>query len=180
MQHPYLLPLEHRAIPLSSLRYRGSEHGVAPLLRARDPAASIMVDLQRDSVLTVTEEVYVQVVLDVMFRLGIRLLPVVRENALVGVLSLQDAQQPNPNRSTVAKAACRLRVSDVMVPSALVPVIEWQTLQQCSVGDLAEIFTGSAAQYLVVLEDETPKLSRVRGLIARERLERQLNPEELL
>lgn len=177
MQHPYMLPPGHRAIPLSSLRYHEEERAT-PLLRARDPAATLMLDLQRDSVLTVTEETDLDLVLDAMFRLGIRVLMVVHEGALVGVVSLPDAQRPRPIDHATAGSipARRPQVADVMVSSALVPSIDWHVIQQCTIADLAEIFSGSGAPYLLVLEDQGPKLSRVRGLVPRERLERRLTP----
>ena len=67
-----------------------------------------------------------------------------------------------------------LCVADVMVPAADMPAVDWQTIAEATVGDLVDIFEGSGAQHLVVLENETMDLSSVRGLIDRVRLERRL------
>ncbi len=166
MQHAYLLPLEHHAIPLASLRYPGRQ--TTPASRVSDPAASLMVDLQRDAVLTITEDIDLEMALDAMFRLGVRLFLVVRASAVVGVLSIEDLRRSQFPRSLQTEAM--RRVADVMVPCPQAPAIDWQTLQRCCIGDLAEIFGGCGAPYLMVLEDETPRCSRVRGLIPRERL----------
>lgn len=176
MQHPYLLPREHHAIPLAALRCRSHAGNASPALRPSDPAASIMVDLERDPFLTVTEDTDLERALDGMFRLGVRLFLVVRASTVVGVLSIQDARRPGAHHGPLPESGLvsRARVVDAMVPCAQVPAIDWRVLHQCSIGDLAEIFAGSGAQYLVVLEDETPRCSRLRGLVARERLDRSL------
>jgi hypothetical protein len=67
-----------------------------------------------------------------------------------------------------------LRAADVMTPSLDVPAIDWQTLQESRISDLMEIFEGTGVRYLVVLQTETATWSTVRGLIHRQRLERQL------
>jgi hypothetical protein len=61
-----------------------------------------------------------------------------------------------------------------MTPAPEVPAIDWQTLQDSRICDLIEIFEGSGVRYLVVLQTETASWSTVRGLIFRQRLERQL------
>ena len=71
-------------------------------------------------------------------------------------------------------AAHELRAIDVMTPAPDVPAIDWQTLQDSRICDLIEIFEGSGVRYLVVLQTETASWSTVRGLIHRQRLERQL------
>jgi hypothetical protein len=62
-----------------------------------------------------------------------------------------------------------------MTPSIDVLVIDWQTLQDSQISDLIEIFEGTGVRYLVVLQTETATWSTVRGLIHRQRLERQLS-----
>ena len=61
-----------------------------------------------------------------------------------------------------------------MTPAADVPAVDWQTIAEARVRDLVEIFEGSGARHLMVLENEDAGHSSVRGLIHRGRLERQL------
>ena len=68
----------------------------------------------------------------------------------------------------------RLRVADVMTPVADVPAVDWQMVEGAQVRDLMEKFEGSGAQHLVVVESAFPNGNRVRGLVHRVRLERQL------
>jgi hypothetical protein len=175
MQQTFLLPREHHAIPLGALR---SHHpGGLPLLRRSDPALSAMLDFEHEPVLTVTEEMDLESTLDAMFRLGMRIFLVVRGAAVVGVLTLQEARSAwAAPADRASQCTRRLRVSEVMVPAALAPAVDWKMLQQWSLGDLSEIFAGSETHYLVVLEDDLASGSRLRGVIARERVERQLRP----
>jgi hypothetical protein len=55
-----------------------------------------------------------------------------------------------------------------------VPAVDWQIIAGAQIRDLIEIFDGIGAQHMVVLENEKPNLSHVRGLVHRGRLERQL------
>jgi CBS domain-containing protein len=169
------LPREHQAIPLDALR---SHHpGGLPVLRRSDPAVSAMLDLEHEPVLTVTEQMDLEAALDAMFRLGMRIFLVVRATAVVGVLSLQEARRAwSGAGERASERARRLQVADVMVPWALAPAVDWAMLRQWSLGDLSEIFAGSETAYLIVLEDDLTSGSRLRGLIARERVERQLSP----
>ena len=161
MERPYLLPRESRAIPIAALR----AHFPAPTLRIGDPAVRAMTDYRRDPLLIVTEEQAIEQVLDEMFRLGVRAFPVVREHVMTGLITIEHARTV-PGRT--------LRVLDVMTPASDVPAIDWQVIEEAHVRDLMEIFDGSGARHLVVLESQSPTLSSVRGLIHRERLERQL------
>lgn len=173
MQQTFLLPREHHAIPVGALRSHNP--AAQPQLRRCDPAVSALLDFEHESVLTVTQDMDLESALDAMFRLGMRIFLVVCGPAVVGVLTLQEARRAwaAPNYPA-APATGALRVSDVMVPCAGAPSVDWKQLQQWSLGDVSEIFAGSETHYLMVLEDDLASVSRLRGLIARERVERQL------
>ncbi len=139
-------------------------------LRFHDPAVLAMTDFSREPPATVTEDVPLEQALNLMFRLATRALLVVRGSAVAGLVTLEDAR---------AARACSgqrgsPRVGAVMTPTREVPAIDWQTLQDSSVADLIEIFDGAAVLHLVVLENEAANVERVRGVIHRARLERQL------
>ncbi len=133
-----------------------------PSLKISDPAVHAMSDFQQDAAQTVGEEVQLECALDQMFRQGVRALVVVREGAVTGLLTLEQAQ-----------AAAR-RVAEAMTPVADVPAIDWQVIESSQVRDLVEIFEGSGAHHLVVVENDGANLARIRGLVDRDRLRRQL------
>ncbi len=171
MNHRYFLPPKRDANAASSLRYPA----FAPLLKANDPAARAMIDFRRDAAPTVNEELELARALDEMFRLGTRAFLVLGEGVVTGLLSAEQAQLP-PVRPADARntLAVSLRVMDVMTPAAQVPAVDWQVIEEALVRDLVDIFEGSGALHLLVLENENAQLAAVRGVIHRERLERQL------
>jgi DeoR family transcriptional regulator, catabolite repression regulator len=160
MKSPYLLA--QRIIPARpALRARSTP----PRLRVSDPAHCAMTDFLQDPPLTLSENVSVEQAVDQMFRLGVRAFLVLRERCVVGLMTAAEAARLTPHH---------LRVADVMTPTDEVPAIGWDTLDEARVGDLIEIFDGSGVNHLVVLENHSATINCVRGLIHRERLDRQL------
>jgi len=141
-----------------------------PRLNLHDSAVRAMTDYRREPPLTITAEESVEQALDAMFRAGARACLVVCDRAVIGVLTAEDArgalQCPQPVRMPQA--------ADVMTCTSDVPAMDWQTLQECRVRDLLEIFDGAGVEHIVVLENDTVNASSVCGVIHRSRLERQL------
>ena len=160
MNHRYFLPPQRDAGAASTLRYPP----YVPTLKINDPAARAMTDFRHDAAPMVDEQQDLQHALDEMFRLGTRAFLVMRAGVVTGLMSVEQAR---PGRGS-------LRVADVITPAARVPAVDWQIIEESRVCDLVDIFEGSGAQHLLVLENEDSQLAAVRGLIHRERLQRQL------
>jgi CBS domain-containing protein len=133
-----------------------------------------MSDFLDDPPRTIAEDAGLEEVMDQMFRLGVRAFLVVRDRSVIGLITAEDAETARRARTHFGATAPELRAADVMTPAPEVPAIDWQTLQDSRICDLMEIFEGSGVRYLVVLQTETANWSTVRGLIHRQRLERQL------
>jgi CBS domain-containing protein len=167
---PFLLALQPGALPALSPRSRPHQ----PLLRPADPALQAMSDFLDDPPRTIAEDAGLEEVVDHMFRLGVRVFLVVRDRSVIGLITAEDADAARSAQKSNGGGARALRAVDVMTPAPEVPAIDWQTLQDSRICDLIEIFEGSGVRYLVVLQNETASWSTVRGLIHRQRLERQL------
>jgi hypothetical protein len=180
MNHRYFLPPRRDALESPSLRYPA----YAPLLRGNDPAPRAMTDFRQDTAPMISEEVGLERALDEMFRVGTRALLVLQEGVVTGLLSVEQLQSAqgsavNSRRNAAALPVAfpvALRVVDVMTPAAQVPAVDWQVVEESLVRDLVDIFEGSGALHLLVLENENAQLAAVRGMIHRDRLERQLGP----
>ncbi|HEY6453609.1 MAG TPA: CBS domain-containing protein [Steroidobacteraceae bacterium] len=135
-------------------------------LRASDPAVRAMTDFLRDPPLTATEDCDLDRALDDMFRLGVRAFLVVRDLAVLGLITVEDIRH--------ARRGTARRVVEVMTGAADMPAIDWQMLQQSTVSDLIEIFEGACVHHLVVVESESAQRASVRGLVQRSRVERRL------
>jgi CBS domain-containing protein len=126
---------------------------------------------------TIADDASIELVIDEMFRLGVRAFLVVCEASVVGVITAEDASAAREaRRAKLRSGAADLepRAVDVMTPTHEVPAIDWQTVQDARISDLLEIFEATGVRYLVVLQTETASWCSVRGLIYRRRLERQL------
>jgi CBS domain-containing protein len=139
-------------------------------LRSNDPAVRAMTDFLRDPPLTTVEDCDLDTAMDDMFRLGVRAFLVVRDLAVVGLITAEDIRQSR--RSGVS------RVAEVMTSAADMPAIDWMTLREAKVCDLMEIFEGASVHHLVVLETESTQRATVRGLVHRARVERRLHAGE--
>jgi CBS domain-containing protein len=171
---PAFLPPRHNDTA-ASLPVRAPAH--LPRLSLNDSAVRALTDYRRDPPLTITAEESVEQALDAMFRAGARACLVVCDRAVIGVLGAEDARrslQPARRTGSGSVPAGALRAADVMTCTAEVPAMDWQTLQECKVRDLLEIFDGAGVDHLVVLENDALNASSVRGVIHRSRLERQL------
>ena len=170
VNRPYLLAQTPSAVPALSPRSRPHR----PQLKVSDPAVRAMNDFQRDPPGTVAEDADLEQIIDHMFRLGVRAFLVVHERTVIGLITAEDASVARRARQHPGGGSRALRAVDIMTPSIDVPAIDYQTLQDARVSDLLEIFEGTGVYYLVVLQTETATWSTVRGLIHRQRLERQL------
>ncbi len=169
----YLLARQPIAIPALSPRSRP----YAPPLKPGDPAVRAMNDFLQDPPHTVAADTGLEEVIDCMFRLGLRVFLVVHDRSVIGLITAEDAGDARRTRQRSDGAGCEPRAADAMTPSLDVPAIDWQTLQDSRISDLIEIFEGTGVKYLVVLQTESASFSTVRGLIHRQRLERQLRRE---
>lgn len=176
MNDRYFLPPHREAGAAATLRYPP----YVPSLKINDPAVRAMTDFHHDAAPMVSEELDLRHALDEMFRLGTRAFLVVRAGVVTGLMSVEQAQPAHggdPRAADVVRAmpgGAHLKVADVMTPAAKVPAVDWQVIEEAQVRDLVDIFEGSGALHLLVLENEDSQLAVVRGLIHRERLERQL------
>jgi CBS domain-containing protein len=117
---------------------------------------------------TISEDCWLDEVLDKMSRLGVRAFLVTRERHVVGLISYEDIKR---ERATHCGAS---RAVDVMTDAGHIPMIDWQTVLHSTVGDLLQILEDSHANHLLVVETDNTSLARVRGLVYHRQLMRQL------
>jgi CBS domain-containing protein len=106
--------------------------------------------------------------LDKMAELGVPAFLVTREQQVVGLVTFDDVQR---QRGPLCGPDC---VADVMTDASHVPMIDWQTVLDATVSDMLQIFDRTHANHLVVVDTESSAFTRVRGLVYRRQLVRQL------
>jgi len=145
-----------------------------PYVRCDDPAVKVMTDFTHEIATTIGAERRLDDALNELFRSSVRALLVTSEQQVRGLVTVRDLRGESIAHSDYRAWRDSLLVADVMTSANDMPTIDWQVVLDATVGDLAEIFQGTGVECLVVMESESSALVRIRGLIHRSRLERQM------
>ncbi|MDE2145212.1 MAG: CBS domain-containing protein [Burkholderiales bacterium] len=148
------------------------------------PALSVMTDLCTVKAATIAPAASLHQAEQQMIYQGVRMLFVVTDMpAFAGLITATDLRGAKPMQ-IVHERGLRydeLSVADVMTPLDRLEAVAFERLQGATVGDAVATLKRFGHQHLLVLEtpaDGTPR--RVRGLVSRTQIERQLGePIEL-
>ena len=143
-----------------------------------DPAVLVTTDFRQTPPITVPEHRLIDEALRDMVRFGVRALLVTRDDAVTGLITSYDIQGERPLQflqgSTFSRHA-EIEVGHIMTPWEQGPMLEWSMLEAARVSDVLEIFAGTAATHLMVVESPTIGAATVRGMISRTQTQRQLS-----
>ena len=148
-----------------------------PSVKATDAATHVMTDFAHERPITVNEQRRIDDALEDMICFGVRALLVVRGDQVTGLITSYDIQGERPLQFLQSSTYTRhdeIQVAHVMTPLERVPALDWEEVREASVAEIAEVFSGTAATHLIVLESGVKGAVLVRGLISRTRLGRQL------
>jgi len=161
-------------------------HLVAPTtastLLPTSPALDVMTDLASETAHVVAPDRHIDAALHDMILFGVRLLLVVHEQVVTGIVTSYDimGERPiqflqDPFRSTVPHRHADVRVADIMTPIANVRPLRMKWVSRASVADVAALFRSTDETHLLVADDEPDGSVVIRGIFSRTRLERQLD-----
>jgi CBS-domain-containing membrane protein len=142
------------------------------------PALEVMTDLSQIKAATTLPETSLRQAEQLMIYLGVRMLFVSSDMpALEGLITTTDIYGDKRMRVQDERGLRydELRVSDVMTPLALLDAIAFDIVRSASVGNLIATLKRFGRNHLLVVEaahDGTPR--RVRGVVSRAQIERQL------
>jgi CBS domain-containing protein len=139
-----------------------------PILRMDDSAVQLVDKSPSDVLWAIREGCGLDEVLGKMSRLRVSAFLVIRGRQIVGIVSCEDIQRKR------GRASIDSRVADVMTDAVHVPMLAWETALAATVSDLLQIFDSTRGNHLMVVESERSDFTRVRGLIYRRQLMRQL------
>lgn len=152
----------------------GQSHKVTP----ESPAVDVMTDLTLVKAATTAPSTTLRQAEQVMIHQGVRMLFVVREMPLVeGLVTTTDFHGHQAMRICQQRnvAYDELRVADVMTPLAELDAIDLETMRIASVSNVIATLQRAGRNHLLVIERATAESPRrVRGLISRAQVERQL------
>ena len=144
-----------------------------------------MTDFSTETPARVVPRRHIDDALQDMIRAGIRSLLVVDEGAAVlGLITAADILGTRPlqflQNPLCESHPCRhqdIRVADIMTPWAQLRLLDYHQVKAASAGDLADQFRDAETTHVLVIERSEVGTGRVRGLISRSRLLRQLGPQ---
>lgn len=153
----------------------------APALPPTAPALEAMTDLATEAAHVVAPDRRIDDALHDMIAFGVRLLLVVQERAVLGVVTSYDitGERPIQFLQDPFLGAKPHRHSDVTVADVMTPVGEIRPLRlgwvrSATVAGVAALFGSRADTHLLVADDERDGAVVIRGIFSRTRLERQL------
>jgi CBS domain-containing protein len=149
------------------------------VLRPSDPANLAVTDFTREHPVTVDAERQIDDALNDMIRVGVRALPVLKDQRIVGLITSYDIQGERPLQFLQSSTYTHhrdIRVAHVMTPWHALTAINWETLQSMRAGDLLQVLEHAGLTHLIVVEaDRVGSSCMVRALASRARLIRQLS-----
>lgn len=153
----------------------------ASRLAPDEPATTAMTDFTRECPVTVSPDRHIEDALQDMMRAGVRALLVLDEGHTLGLITSNDIQGERPivflQSPACVQDRCEhheVRVADIMTPVAQLPALDLRIVQSACIGDLVETLKTSDHTHVVVTETQHNGAHRLRGLISRSWLERQL------
>jgi CBS domain-containing protein len=142
------------------------------------PAQLVMTDLTQVKAATTASTASLQQAEQTMIHQGVRMLFVVTElPSFEGLITATDLRGDRPMRVVDERRLHHgdLTVADVMTPIGSLDAIEFERLSGASVGDLVATLKRHGRNHLLVVERDTGSTPRrVRGVVSRAQIERQL------
>lgn len=168
--------------PAPPPRARLRTPAAAPPLPSTAPALDAMTDLASEAAHVVTSGRQIDEALRDMIAFGVRLLLVVHDHDVLGVITSYDitGERPiqflqDPFRSGVPHRHADVTVADIMTPVSEIRPLRLAWLAGATVADVAALFRSRPDTHLLVAEDEPGGGVAIRGIVSRSRLQRQLD-----
>jgi len=142
------------------------------------PASAVMTDLTQVRAATIHPETTLHQAEQMMIYQGVRMLFVVSDMpSFMGLVTSTDLHGDH-QMSLVHERGARydeLTVADVMTPLSLLDAVAYDRIQRAQVGELIATLRRFGRNHLLVMQDATATTPRrVRGVISRAQIERQL------
>ncbi len=141
------------------------------------PALEVMTDLTQFKAASAMPSISLEQAEQKMIYLGVRTLFVVEDMPkILGLVTSTDLQGDKPLRLIEERrlARDRIMIADVMTPLADLDAIDFDSLRFASVSNLVATLKRFGRSHLLVVESPAEGPERVRGVISRAQIERQL------
>lgn len=154
MPHTFhTLPI--RSLAVDTVVFR-SLQGVSGAVEMEGPALSVMTDLKKVKVFTVTPEITIDDTLQKMIHAEVRLLIVTgASDALLGVISATDIMGERPISVSSAERIPHneIRVEQIMTPREHLEALRIKDVEDARVGDIVATLRDAGRQHAIVVDD---------------------------
>lgn len=170
----------YRPLPKVSVSDQGCQLLAAfnpPAVKADSPALSVMTDLSRVPVATITAHAALEDANRSMMARGVRLLLVVDEaHAVVGLVSSADILGERPVQAATSRQMRRqeLRVADVMTPLARIEALRIEDVQKAQVGHVVATLKADGRAHAIVVGQNAQGQQALVGIFSAAQIARQL------
>jgi CBS domain-containing protein len=152
-------------------------------VRPTAPALEVMTDLAKEAPHIVEPDRPIDDALHDMIGFGVRLLLVVRDGDVVGLITSYDimGERPiqflqDPFASGKPHRHSDIKVADIMTSISDAHPLRLSWVAVATVGEVATLFKNCLETHLLVVDEEPRGGAVVRGIFSRTTLERQLGP----
>jgi CBS domain-containing protein len=170
-------PLTTRRLPPHTVIAHARDWPTRPVTLA-SPALDVMTDLTRVKAATTTPLTSLRQAEQIMIYQGVRMLFVVSDMpAILGLVTTTDLHGDVPLRLVQQRNARyeELCVADVMTGLEALDAIDFNDMKAATVGNLIATLRRHGRNHLLVVEwDGAESASRIRGIVSRTQIERQL------
>ncbi len=142
-----------------------------------DPAMHVVTDFQLEQPVTVAAERFIDEAELDMIAAGVGSLLVVKDDAVVGLITAQDIQGERPTQFLQDAGYLRhpgVRVRHVMTPWEDAQTLDVRRVREAQVGAVVDFFSTTRATHALVVEYPEHGDVIVRGLLSRSRVQRLL------
>ncbi|MBI4741085.1 MAG: CBS domain-containing protein [Betaproteobacteria bacterium] len=148
-------------------------------VKVNSPAIDVMTDLRQVSAATVGAGETIAQASQKMIARRVRLLLVVGANGVIeGLITVRDTMGEKPVKLLQERRGAKfgdLTVSDLMVPRALIDVLDIDAVLRAEVGSIIETLKNSGRQHALAVERDTVGGGEiVRGIFSATQIARQL------
>ena len=168
-------------LPLGqNVTYHRPESTTLSRVRLDDSALSVMTDLTKVTAVTIAPGTSMNVAAQRMRQRGVRMLLVVENDVIVGLITATDLQSEKPMQFIQRYGGTRndIMVRDIMTPAAKLEVLCFDDVERAQVGNIVATLEAAGRQHALVvdrLQGNGPQ--QLRGIFSAAQIARQLDTD---
>ncbi len=175
MHHTYQ-KLKMRPLNVNTVVFRYAQ-GLPASVEMNDAALTVMTDLTRVKVFTVTTQTFIDDALQKMIHAEVRLLVVTdASDTVLGLITANDIMGERPVSISTAEGIphSAIQVAQIMTPREAIDALRMKDVEEARVGDIVATLRSAGRQHAIVLDEDDHGRAILRGIFSTSQIARQL------